>query len=146
MAGIPEGPRTDPSQRGSDTLATASAALLYVSVDLAPGGPVVVLAGELDVATAPAVMTVCLETFDVHRNPRVVVDVASLSFCDCAGLSMFLRVHKWALIGGGWVRLCHTDRRLRKVLNITGLVSTLHSYPTAADAFADVGRNGFDQR
>ena len=73
MAGITLGARTDPGQQGSDTSPT-----FYISVDLASGGPVVTLAGELDVATAPAA-TACFDVFDVYRNPRVVVDVAGLS-------------------------------------------------------------------
>jgi anti-sigma B factor antagonist len=139
MAGITIGARTDLGQQGSDGLARTSPALLTIVVDLTVSRPVIALAGELDVATAPAVKTVCFDTFTAHRRPYVVVDLAGLSFCDCAGLNAFLHVHKWALAGGGWVRLCRADQRLHKVLGITGLAATLLCHPTAADAFADIG-------
>lgn len=145
MAGITLGARSGPVQRGSNTLADISPTLLYISVDLTSGGPVVTLAGELDVATAPAA-TACFDVFDVRCNPRVVVDVAGLSFCDCAGLNAFVHAHRRALVGDGWYRLCDTSALLRKMIGITGLASTLRCYPTAADAFADVERNVSDER
>lgn len=145
MAGIISGRRTDPGQRGSETVAR-SRALLSILVDLSAGRPVIALAGELDIATAPAVRTVCLDTFRSQRRPYIVVDLAGLSFCDCSGLNAFLYVHNWARADGGWVRLCRAGRHLHKVLGLTGLASTLHCYPTAADAFADVGRRVSDHR
>jgi len=151
MAGITLGTRTDPGQ-GSGGPASAARALLTISVGASAGRPVIALAGELDVATAPAVKTVCFDTFDtfdsVDTRPRpyVVVDLAGLYFCDCAGLTAFVLVHNWALSGGGWVRLCRTDRRLKKMLDITGLAATLRCYPTAADAFADVERSASHRR
>ena len=140
MAGITLGARTDPGQRGSGGRASTSRALLTISVAVDPAAsrPVIALAGELDIATAPTVKTVCFETFEARPRPYVVVDLAGLSFCDCAGLNAFVFVHNWALTGGGWVRLCRTDRRLQKMLGITGLAATLRCYPTAVDAFADV--------
>ena len=145
MAGITLSARINPGQRDPDTVVGASPALLYISVDLASGGPVIILDGELDVATAPAARA-CFDVFDVRRTPRVVVDVAGLSFCDCAGLSAFLHAHRRALAGDGWFRLCDVSARLRKMIGITGLASTLRCYPSAADAFADVERNVSDRR
>ncbi|GAA2024185.1 hypothetical protein GCM10009839_22430 [Catenulispora yoronensis] len=137
MAGSPLGEKDYFIQR-SRTLTRTSPDSLRISVHTVPGGPVIALAGELDISTAPALRAVCLDTFDTYGRPHAVVDVAGLSFCDCAGLSAFLHVHKRALANGGWIRLCGTDPRLRKVLAVTGLGSTLRCYPTAADAFADV--------
>jgi len=119
---------------------------LRISADLAPGGAVVTLAGELDVATAPAVEATCLDMLDAYPSPQVVVDVAGLFFCDCAGLNALLHVHRAALARGGWVRLCRASPGLRKVLAITGLVSALRCYSTVADACADVARSASDQR
>ena len=136
MAGITLGTRTDPGWRISGFPGT-SPTLLHISVDLTPGGPVITLVGELDVATASAVRA-CFEVFDVRHAPRLVVDVARLSFCDCAGLSAFLHAHRRARVSDGWFRLCAASPRLRKMIAITGLASTLRCYPTAADAFADV--------
>ncbi|GAA2007208.1 STAS domain-containing protein [Catenulispora subtropica] len=144
MAGIPTDPSADPGRR--EMLVGTSRTLLRISVDMTAGRPVIALAGELDVATAPAVEAVFFETFDVHRRPHVVVDVARLSFCDCVGLSAFLHVRNRALAGGGWARLCGTGPGLRTVLGITGLMPILHCYPTAADAFADVERSTPDPR
>lgn len=146
MAGIPTDPSIDPGRRGPDLLVGTSRALLRISVDLTAGRPVIALAGELDVATAPAVKAVFFETFDVHRRPHIVVDLARLSFCDCAGLSVFLHIHNRALGAGGWVRLCGAGPGLRTVLGITGLMPILLCYPTVADAFADGEGSTSDRR
>ena len=146
MAGIPTDPNADPGRRGSDVVVGASRALLRISVDLTAGGPVIALAGALDVATAPALKAVFFETFDVHRRPHVVVDLARLSFCDCVGLSAFLHLHNRALAGGGWLRLCGTGPDLRTLLGITGLMPILHCHPTVAEAFANVERSTSDRR
>lgn len=123
------------------TVRLASPGSLHISVDLTPSGAVITLAGELDVATAPAVETTCHDALDAYSCPQVVVDVAGLFFCDCAGLNALLHIHRWALARGGWVRLCRAAPGLRKVLAITGLVSTLRCYPTVANACVDVGRS-----
>ncbi|MBS2533637.1 STAS domain-containing protein [Catenulispora sp. NF23] len=130
--------RSDSGRLDIGAPASTSRALLTISVDPTASRPVVSLAGELDIATAPAVKTVCFETFESRPRPYVVVDLAGLYFCDCAGLNAFVLIHNWARAGGGWIRLCRTDRRLQKMLDITGLAAALRCYPTAVDAFADV--------
>lgn len=137
MAGITSGASTDPGWPTTDSLISTSPTSLHLSVHLTSSGPVITLAGELDVASAPAVKAY-LEVFDVHRAPRVVVDVARLSFCDCAGLSVFLRAHRRALGGDGRFRLCDASPWLREMIALAGLASMLRCYPTAADAFADI--------
>lgn len=129
------------SQRGLGRSGTDSltAAPLLISVELTAGGPVVALAGELDVATASLAQAVCLDACEAHSRSSIVVDLTRLSFCDCAGLNMLLHVHKRALMGNGWLRLSGASARVRKVLAITGLASTLMCYSMPADAFADVG-------
>jgi anti-anti-sigma factor len=85
---------------------------------------VITVAGEFDVVAAPVVKA-RFEVFDVCHAPRLVVDVARSSFCDCAGLSALLHAHRRALVGDGWLRLCATSPRLRKMIAMTGLASTL---------------------
>jgi hypothetical protein len=51
----------------------------HISGGLASGGPVITVAGELDVVAAPAVEA-CFEVFEVCHAPRLIVDVARLSF------------------------------------------------------------------
>ena len=146
MGGILVTPETGPNQRSDDSLHSLSSAMLRISVGLTLDGPVIALAGELDVSTAPAVKTVCFDAFNDRISPHVVVDVAGLSFCDYSGLSAFLDVRDQALAGGGWVRLCRAGPPLQKVLGIMGLMSILRCYPTAADAFADVEPSASDGR
>ena len=55
---------------------------------------VVVVDGELDVATTPGLGEELTPLAEAGRD--LVLDLAGVRFCDCAGLSLFLRVQKQA--------------------------------------------------
>jgi len=136
------------SRRDIDPLASIP---FRITVELRAGGPVIALRGELDVATAPIAETAFLDIWHLHGFSNAVVDLTQLSFCDCTGLNLLLHLHRHALAGAGWVRLVGAEPRLRRMLEITGLASTLVCYPTPSDAFADVGpitsiASTFDER
>lgn len=101
----------------------------------AHGGMVVKLTGELDIATVPALNHV-LRGLDARERAHVVVDLAELAFCDCAGLNALLKAHRQAIADGGWLRLCAGSSGIKKILEISGLSTELRCFPTVQDAFA----------
>jgi anti-anti-sigma factor len=61
------------------------------------------LDGELDIATAPALawrLAPLAET-----GSHLLVDLAGLQFCDCTGLSLFLRLRQRVISAGGSLHL-----------------------------------------
>ena len=98
-------------------------------------GTVVVLAGELDVASAH-ILTDYFAKLGARCNPHVVADVADLEFCDCVGLSALVRAHNRATAAGGWLRLSAATPRIRRLLYLTGLTRILACYPSVSAAFA----------
>jgi len=79
--------------------------------------------GELDRALRPRLAV----------DPRLVLDVSRVGFCDSAGLSGLLGARRRAQLVGGGVTLLGTSPALARVLRLTG-VESLFSYRTAGEA------------
>lgn len=106
---------------------------LTATLDHDPDGtPVVVLAGQLDLATAAiAQRAVALATGEGTLGANggqaadVVFDMTDLTFMDSTGLTVLLTaVHR-----GHAVRLRRPTSLVRRVIGITGLESTLPVEP-----------------
>ena len=106
---------------------------------------VVVLVGELDVATAPK-LSRYFAALAARRCSHIVVDATQLGFCDCAGLSVLLRAHRRCVEEGGWLRLSTPTPMFAKILRITKLTRALVSYPSIEAACADLPEQPHDVR
>ncbi len=93
-----------------------------ISVRDDAGAPVVVVEGEVDVATAPSLRD---ELYRLIENGAtwVVVDLSGMDFIDSTGLGVFVGALKRAREGGGGVELRGLKPSARKVFEITGLDS-----------------------
>jgi anti-anti-sigma factor len=87
---------------------------LWIEVSSFDGGGEVVLAGELDIATAPQ-----LETALATVSGAVDVDCRSLTFIDAAGIAVLLRASKRVTS----IQLHHPSAITRKLVTILGLVA-----------------------
>ena len=96
---------------------------------------VVSVGGELDMATAPALQDQITDLLD-RGVSRLVFDLTDLSFCDSTGLSVFVRAKNSTDEAGGVVRLAAPQRGVRRILEVSGLVEVLHTYPTVDEAVA----------
>ncbi len=79
----------------------------------------VVAAGELDLATAPALAR---EIDDLHTAGfrHVVVDLHQVDFIDSSGLRMLLDLHRRLEIEGGRLTLVPARPSARRIFEITG--------------------------
>jgi anti-sigma B factor antagonist len=96
---------------------------------------VVSVAGELDMATAPQLQDQITDLIDRGRC-RIVFDLAGVSFCDSTGLSVFVRAKNGCDDVGGVVRLAAPQRGVLRILEVSGLVEVLQTYPTVDEAVA----------
>jgi anti-sigma B factor antagonist len=78
---------------------------------------------DLDAATAPQVSEFLRQV--VKRGSRIVLDMSSVSFMDCAGLSELLLAYRRAAEGGGWIRLAAVQDGPLRVLDLTGTADLL---------------------
>ncbi len=100
---------------------------------------VVTVRGNLDIDSAPVLTTTLAQVLD-RPEPRIVVDLSGVDFCDSTGLSAFVTGHNRAVNAGGWVRLACPSEFLGRLLDTVGLTPRLGVYATVGDALA--GRDG----
>ncbi|MGW4379797.1 STAS domain-containing protein [Kitasatospora sp. NPDC004531] len=84
------------------------------------GTSVVVVTGEADMDTAPALARALRGALDVRPAPRtVVVDCSRLGFCSSSGLNELIRAHRAALAAGVAFRIGAPSRQVVRLLELT---------------------------
>ena len=95
---------------------------------------VVVLDGELDIATAPDLGERLEPLAGTGRH--LLLDVTDLRFCDAAGLRLFLRLHKQATAAGGSLHLAAPGQPVSRVLSLARLSDVVPVSASVAEAIA----------
>jgi anti-sigma B factor antagonist len=94
---------------------------------------VLTLAGELDVVTAPALRDE-LERVWAEGATEAVVDLLAVSFVDSVALGVLVDASKRMKARGGTLRIVCDDRRIARIMEITGLDRVLPIHTTLRDA------------
>lgn len=99
------------------------------------GTTVVTPHGEIDLVTAIS-LAAHLDLLSSVSHPDLVIDLRSVSFIDCAGLSVLCRTRNRIQARHGRLRLVSGSSRLLRVLRATGLggVFEIHPHLPAAQA------------
>jgi anti-anti-sigma factor len=98
-----------------------------VGVRGGPDGPVVSLAGDLDVTTVSLFKDATREIFEPDTGTELVVDVAELAFCDSVGLSALARLRQECDRVGWTLRVRNVQPYVRRVLVVSGLTEYLNA-------------------
>jgi anti-sigma B factor antagonist len=106
---------------------------LALCVRAAAGITVAELAGELDIAYAPALREQLLGLLR-RGSGRLVIDLSKVSFCDASGLTVLVGTARRARSLGGFLRLAAASPQVNRVLHITGLHRHLGVFPTVQAA------------
>ena len=88
---------------------------------------IVTVRGEVDLASSPGLRD-CLVELTAAQTPRVVVDLEDVGFIDSTGIGVLVGGIKRARSQGGELALVCTQRRILKVLEITGLTRVFPVY------------------
>ena len=94
---------------------------------------VVTVVGDLDVATAPA-LAAELERITLEGAMEAVVDLLGVSFVDSVTLGVLVDASKRLKARGGTLRIVCDDRRIARIMEITGLDRVLRIHATLRDA------------
>jgi anti-sigma B factor antagonist len=97
---------------------------LDLDVSQAGAASQLTVVGEIDLATAPR-LEEALEWLRVTKSRRVVLDLSGVTFCDCAGLSVFIDADAAITAGGGHLAICGASPGLRRLLGLTHLDDAL---------------------
>jgi len=98
----------------------------------------VAVAGEVDLATTPALRERLLHVLRDQRPELLDVDLAEVTFLDCTGLGALVAVRNAAIRAGGQMRVSHPQPVVRRVLEVTGLLGVFTA-PTIVPATAGAG-------
>lgn len=104
-----------------------------ISAEEHDGDVVVEVRGEVDLSTAPVLDERLSGLADVHK---LVIDLSGVSFLDSSGLGVLVRTSNKLEDHGGSIRLVVNQPQVLKVLEITGLVSTMQVFRTLDQALS----------
>ena len=97
---------------------------LAIAVERAPDEVVFHLAGEIDVLTVTKLSALVNEVL-TDPPPRMVLDMAGVTFCDSQGLGTLVVLSRKAQHARSMLALVNVGDFLMRVLDITGLRSAL---------------------
>ena len=90
-------------------------------VSVSPGAvPVVAICGEIDIQSASELREKLLQVIR-RRGPQVTIDLAGVTFLDCAGINVLLATRRRAQLEDGWVRLVRAPPQVRRTLSLLNL-------------------------
>ena len=98
-----------------------------------PGVPVLIVRGEIDVASAPEFHASLSEV--IGQEPEIViVDMSEVSFIDSTGLGVLVGAEKQMRDGGHSLRLVVTQPHIIRLLELTGLDEVFTVLSNSKDA------------
>jgi anti-anti-sigma factor len=97
---------------------------LAISVQRSPGEAVVQLTGEIDMLTSTRLSDAVNDLLN-EAPPRIVLDLAGVTFCDSQGLGTLVVLSRKATTAQSVLVLTNVADFLLRVLDITGLRSAL---------------------
>jgi anti-anti-sigma factor len=97
---------------------------------------IVCVNGELDAGTTPGLGGQLAPLAGSH----LILDLAGVRFCDCAGLNLFLRLQQRARAVGGSLHLAAPAASVRRLITLARLSDVLPITASAADVIAALDR------
>ncbi|TML30816.1 MAG: STAS domain-containing protein [Actinobacteria bacterium] len=98
-----------------------------LTFDIIRDGDAAVLevAGEIDMATAPALEEAALALLE-ERPHRLVLDFAGVPFCDSSGIGVLVRLYNKASTTGCRLSIRQPMPNVRAILDMTALTRIFH--------------------
>ncbi|MHB1487787.1 MAG: STAS domain-containing protein [Acidimicrobiales bacterium] len=97
------------------------------------GTPVLVLQGEIDLATAPRLREELL-VLDVSGHSHVIIDLDGVSFLDSTALGVLVNGLRRFRTAGGDLSLVCSQTWLLKLFDVTGLTNLINIHDDRATA------------
>lgn len=109
--------------------------VVELSVHEEGGVAIVVVTGEVDATTAPA-LAAALDAQVAAGATRVVLDLAGTTLLDSTGLGVLVRANRRLRSAGGALALAGATRLVRRVLEVTGVERELPAHADVDAALA----------
>jgi anti-anti-sigma factor len=138
MPGDPDGRRSAMVDVASAGQLGAADDLLRIRTERARDCVVIRVDGEIDYGTASRLRDEAASVVENARNPRLVLDLGGVTFCDSSGLAVLVGIWKAVHAMGGRLMLARVPQRCRQMLKRTGLARVLRARDGLAEAVAAV--------
>ena len=105
------------------------------------GVTVLTIRGELDMNTAPDLER-SLDAASAQESPAILIDLSECEFIDSTGVALIIRA--WQKVdrdggdGNGRLVLCCPNSQVRRLLDITGVESSISMHDSVEDARAEL--------
>jgi anti-anti-sigma factor len=113
-----------------------------VQSEISGGVRVIAIRGELDLNTAPELEKSLDAALD-GSDPALVIDLAGCEFIDSTGIALIVRA--WQQLGHdgngqtrGRFAICCVNDQVQRLLDITGLESSIPTHSTRNEALAEL--------
>jgi anti-anti-sigma factor len=114
----------DPEGRRALAVVPGAPGPFRIAVGVESGRCSMVLAGELDVSTAPLLRDRLAEVTD-ELETELVLDIGGLTFIDSTGLSLIVSEHKALKARGAHLVVCSPTKMAQRLFEISGLDAVL---------------------
>jgi len=95
--------------------------------------PVLAVAGEIDIYTAPLFKQAVVNLVS-EGNTQVIIDLSDVTFMDSSGFGTLLGATKRLRPVGGGLHLAGANNTIQRMLHLTRLDTIMRVYPTAEEA------------
>lgn len=103
--------------------------LTVTATEIAEAVVVLTSVGEIDRDSVQLIGEAAEDAF-LRGRTRLVLDLAETTFCDSAGLAMFLQLDQKAAVRGGSLHMASVRPEVLSVLRISNLDQLFHLHPT----------------
>ena len=100
------------------------------------GLPLVRMRGRLTIGEASKSLRACMAGIGSEGHKRVLLDMAEVTYMDSAGLGALVAGYNLVKSGGGTVGLFKVPKRIRDLIEMSGLTAVFRIYETEQDAAA----------
>ncbi|KUP96343.1 STAS domain-containing protein [Thermobifida cellulosilytica] len=107
---------------------------LQITVDERDGAAVIVLGGEIDIATEHDFRDAVAAALEKHPGGRVVLDCSGLFFIDSSGLRVLVQSYRAAQERHCQLFIAGPSERIAKLLRVTAIDTRIPVHPTVAAA------------
>jgi anti-sigma B factor antagonist len=111
--------------------------MLSITTNDLDGHPLLAVAGDLDMSTAPSLTSAAMALIaDGGRD--LIIDLSEVAFCDSSGLASFVQIASRLEPGGGRLAIAGPQAIVRRILEVSGLDEAFVVVPTVRDAIAEL--------
>ncbi|MFI1072664.1 STAS domain-containing protein [Streptomyces puniciscabiei] len=119
----------------TDTEQAVQPGELSIVATVTDGIHVLTVAGEIDHQTGDTLHQ-ALDVSDTPQ-PRVVVDLARVTFVDSSGINVLIIAHRTLTEAGGWLRLAAPVQSVQRILQLVGIDTVIDCHETLQQALTN---------